>query len=104
MLRKEQKLSREEFSTLFHEGKRIHSDAFSFIYRTKTAPLPKAGVVISKKVIPGVIMRNLVKRRLYNVIKNNHQHDTILMAKKGIDRKSFTELQKEYEALLQKIK
>tara|TARA_B100000745_G_C19961706_1_gene325093 strand:+ start:335 stop:649 length:315 start_codon:yes stop_codon:yes gene_type:complete len=104
MLAKEQKLSREEFSTLFHDGKRIHSDAFSFIYRKKTAPLPKAGVVISKKVIPGVITRNLVKRRLYNVIKNNHQYDTILLAKKGIQEKSFAELTDAYETLLKKTK
>lgn len=104
MLKKEQKLSRDEFSTLFHEGKRIHSDAFSCIYRKPTASLPKGGVVVAKKVIPGVIKRNLLKRRLYNVIQNNHQYDTILIAKKGIQEKSFEELTKEYNALLQKIK
>lgn len=104
MLKKEQKLSRDEFSTLFHEGKRIHSDAFSCIYGKAATSLPKAGVVISKKVIPGVIKRNLLKRRLYNVIQNNHEYDTILMAKKGIEGKSFAELTKDYEALLQKIK
>ena len=103
MLRKEQRLSRNEFSTVFESGKRIHSDAFTLIY-SPTVAQPKASVVVSKKIAGGVIVRNLLKRRLYNVIKTEFVHDTILLAKKGVKEKKFEELVVEYKNLLEKIK
>ena len=103
MLRKEQRLSRSEFSTVFENGKRIHSDAFTLIYSPTTA-LPKASVVVSKKIAGGVIVRNFLKRRLYNVIKTELIQDTILLAKKGIKEKKFEELVLEYKNLLEKTK
>jgi len=103
MLTKQQRLTREEFSTVFDRGKRINSDAFTLIYSPTTA-LPKASVVVSKKIAGGVIVRNLLKRRLYNVLKTELVQDSILLAKKGVREKKFSELVEEYKTLLQKVK
>tara|TARA_B100000745_G_C20112309_1_gene380695 strand:+ start:622 stop:933 length:312 start_codon:yes stop_codon:yes gene_type:complete len=103
MLKKEQRLSRDKFNSIFASGKRIHSDAFSLIY-SPTTDVPCASVVVSKKVAGGVIARNLLKRKLYNVIKTNLVHDTILLTKKGIKGKSFEELVEIYNDLLTKAK
>jgi len=99
MLTKNQRLTRDEFSTVFEHGKRINSDAFTLIY-APSKETPKASAVVSKKIAGGVITRNLLKRRLYNVIKSELNQDTILLAKKGMKGKSFAELVEEYKGLV----
>lgn len=103
MLTKNTRLNREEFTEVFKSGKRIHGDAFTLIYSPSMA-LPKASVVVSKKVAGNVVSRNLLKRRLYNVIKTDLHQDTILLAKKGIQEKTFVSLVEEYKDLLIKAK
>lgn len=103
MLKKEQRLTRDQFNVVFAGGKRIHSDAFTLIY-SPTKELPRASVVVSKKIAGGVIIRNILKRRLYNVIKTELIFDTILLTKKGVKGKKFEELVTEYRDLLQKAK
>lgn len=103
MLPKAQKLSRDEFEELFRTGTRIHGDAFSLIYR-KTTSLPKGAVVVPKKVVSGIVKRNLIKRRLYKAMRDNLHMDTILLSKKDIEDKTYEELKKEYETLLSGVK
>ncbi|MBL1434138.1 ribonuclease P protein component [Candidatus Wolfebacteria bacterium] len=103
MLTKNQRLSRDEFTAVFESGTRIHGDAFTLVLSPTTA-LPKASTVVSKKIAGGVIARNLLKRRLYNVLKTNLSQDSILIAKKAIKDKKFSELLEEYKKLLEKSK
>jgi len=103
MLPKNQRLTRDEFTTVFESGKRIHGDAFSLIY-SPTKELPKGSVVVSKKIAGNVIVRNLLKRRLYNVLKTGLMSDTILLAKKPVKEMKFEELMSQYQELLTRIK
>lgn len=103
MLAKNQRLTRDQFSSLFESGKRIHGDAFTLIY-SPTKDLPKGSVVVSKKIAGNVIIRNLLKRRLYNVLKTGLVFDTILLAKKPVKEMKFEDLVSSYKELLGKIK
>lgn len=103
MLPKNQRLTRDEFTGVFESGKRIHGDAFSLIY-SPTTELPKGSVVVSKKIAGNVISRNLLKRRLYNVLKSELVSDTILLAKKPVKEMKFEDLVSSYKELLGKVK
>ena len=103
MLPKRNRLTKHEFSSVFDGGKRIHGETITIIY-SPTQDISKIGVTVSKKVAPGAIRRNLLRRRLYSLAKVDTSFNIIIIAKKGIEQKSFTELVTEYQNLLKSIK
>ena len=65
--------------------------------------------VISTKIDKRATKRNLVKRRLREIIRLNLKnmksgYDILIIAKKGIVEKSYQELEKELSYLLKRIK
>lgn len=71
MLKKQERLSRQEFSEHFARGRRIHSDLMTLIYLP--ADTLKASVVVSKKVAKKAHERNTLRRRVYAVIESLHK-------------------------------
>lgn len=67
MLKKQERLSRQEFSAHFATGRRTHTDLFSLIY-SPGAGL-KAAAVVSKKVSKKAHERNTVRRRIYATLE-----------------------------------
>ena len=71
MVKKKQKLSRNDFSSLLKQGKRVHGSLFSLTY--SKAQNVKVGVVVSKKVARKAVERNLLRRRVYAVLEKKIQ-------------------------------
>lgn len=69
MLPKRQRLSRSEFAHLLRVGRRIHTSSCTLIY-TPASTL-KAGVVVSKKTARKATQRNLMRRRVYTILREH---------------------------------
>lgn len=68
MLKKQERLSRQEFSAHFATGRRSHTDLFSLIYTP--GPTLKASAVVSKKVAKKAHERNTLRRRIYATLEH----------------------------------
>jgi len=68
MVKKKQKLSRSEFSSLLKKGKRIHGSLYSLMYSFEKDT--KLGVVVSKKTARKAVERNKLRRKMFVVLKN----------------------------------
>ena len=96
MLKKSQRLKRNEFETLLKKGKRIHNKYFTLVYIGGAET--KCGVIVSKKTVKKATERNLVRRRVYSIlnknmdlIKNKHVY---IGTKKGILDVKYKDLKK----------
>ncbi len=69
MLKKNQRLKRDEFEFLLKKGKRIHDRYFVLTYIN--ANETKCGVVVSKKISKKATDRNLIRRRMYSILGEN---------------------------------
>ena len=67
MLSKNERLSREEFTSAFSSGKRVHSTFASVI--VKKADTFKAAVVVPKKVHKSAAGRNRLRRQIYEMLR-----------------------------------
>lgn len=76
MLPKSKKISREEFPQDFHSGYKYHSPGLLLLItkQTKQNLETKFSFIVSKKVSKNAIKRILIKRRGYNIIKDNIEH------------------------------
>jgi len=104
MLKKKERLTKKEFDRFFSSGKRSHSELFSLIY--SPTPTFHSAVVVGKKVYKKAVNRNLLRRRLYNIIyresrEKNLKGVYIVLAKPAVKGVSFKALR---EALLATIK
>lgn len=71
--------------------------------------LTRVGLVVSQKVSKKAVQRNKVKRKLREAVRNNIKkiklgYDLIFFTKKGVEKKSFSEIKKEVEDLLARAK
>ena len=67
MFKKNQKLKREEFKILLSTGRKVHNVCASIVF--SDSGRTKVGVVVSKKVEKGAVKRNLLKRRIFSILK-----------------------------------
>ncbi|MDH5442033.1 MAG: ribonuclease P protein component [Candidatus Nomurabacteria bacterium] len=76
MLRKSNRLTRDEFNHLLNKNTTLRDGRLLFRYRKldDVESLSKFSVVISKKVAKGAITRHLLKRRVYAVLRD-HRRD-----------------------------
>lgn len=68
MFKKNQRLSRSEFSQYFKVGKKHNSPLFTII--THPHPTIKTVVVVGKKVSKSAVKRNAIRRRVYASLRN----------------------------------
>jgi len=87
MLKKSERLTRQEFDRSFKLGKRLHSPFLQLIYHPSDAF--HGSVVVSKKVAKRAVDRNKLRRRIYGVLytdlKGKEAHATVIViAKQGL--------------------
>ncbi len=105
MLKKNQRLKRNEFEILLKKGKRIHNKHFVLTYIN--ANETKCGVVVSKKISKKATDRNLIRRRVYSILGENmvlieNKHVSVSVKKSVLDIK-YTNLEKSIIEELSKI-
>jgi len=103
MLRKENRATTAQVRETIRTGVSKHSKNFSMRVRTSPHPIPKVNVVISKKVASTAVLRNLLKRRIKNILRSvelpAHKH-TVIYAKKDVPQLTPTEIKEELQVLL----
>ena len=80
------RLPRPQFVVLRRIGKKIHHPLFSIVYTPSPSQNSRAGIIVSAKVVPSAVSRNLLKRRLRSAVsvifpKLNPPLDFIIIAK-----------------------
>lgn len=105
MLPKKNRLNlRKEFSALKKDGKMVNSESFGFLF--KREEFSKFGFIVSTKISKKAVERNLIKRRLSEIVRQlskQPQVNGVFLCKKTILNKSYQELKKEVENAINKI-
>ena len=108
MLNRENRLKkRKEFGYIYKNGACVHSKYLTLLYTPSKLKRVRVGFSVSKK-IGKAYLRNLVKRRLRAVVRENISHlapktNYIFVARAGIDALDYVALTKEINILLKKL-
>ena len=99
MLSKQNRIrKRNEFSYIYRKGKKIHSASFIICVLHKSDNI-KIGFSLSKKRVGKAVLRNLIKRRLSEIIYKEIElikpFKIIIQAKENIVNITYSELQNE---------
>ncbi len=108
MLPKLHRLSKQDFAILLKTGRRVHGAHISYVYCPAPEGKPFAcGVVVSKKVAKSAVARNLLTRRIYNILGAHAVQCagkySAIMTRSGTAELSFEELEKETVDVLKRI-
>lgn len=106
MLPKKERLSRLEFNRFFSVGKRLHTPLFQIVFSPHDAL--HASVVVSKKIAKRAVVRNKIRRRIYDIVRNYHSQKGmcgvfIFVVKPGAVTASYGALKLEVITALQNI-
>ena len=98
--------SNTQFDYIFKKGKVLKSNKLLIFYSQNKSKSLKFGVVVSKKIGKSVI-RNTVKRKLRELIKNNltsfnTNFNYIFVARQGIEKLKYNDLNNILTKLTQK--
>ncbi|OHA28228.1 MAG: ribonuclease P protein component [Candidatus Taylorbacteria bacterium RIFCSPHIGHO2_02_FULL_47_18] len=104
MLKKVNRITTEGFRKLSRSNCMLHTDFFSVRLHQTTHKQPRFAVVASKKIAPTAVMRNLLRRRLYELFGKkigNISGGTavVVFVKKEANKASFQELKGAVENL-----
>lgn len=107
MLPKKERLTREDFNRFFSAGKRTHFPDFQLIYAPYTTL--HVSVVVSKKISKRAVVRNKLRRRVYDLVRRYRDSEGvtgvyIFIIKSDALKKSFGALQTDVTKALQKVK
>lgn len=106
MLPKKERLSRVEFNRFFSAGKRCHFPLFQIIYTTHNTL--HVSVVISKKIAKSAVVRNKIRRRIYDIVRNYRSEEKtsgvfIFMVKLPVVTTSYSRLKEEVISAIQTV-
>ncbi len=110
MLKPANRLAKEQdFKLLARQGKPAYSDLFSVRVLPNGLPTSRFGIVISAKVSKKATARNLIKRRLTEVIRLNIKkikpgYDVMILVKGTAVGKDYQQLQESLAGLFDKAK
>lgn len=108
MLPKKNRIPKEDFPTPKMQGVRIFSPLFSgVVYKTTTET--GVSVVVSKKTAKTAVMRNRIRRRMYDAIRSRlsmfkYQALVVCYPKKEVATVVFADLKSEIEWALIRAK
>ena len=106
MFKKTEKMKRVDFDALLKSGKRIQNSIVSIVFQG--AETTKTAVVVSKKVSKGAVQRNLLKRRVFSILKKNRnlfeEKHIAVFVKKTATQGTYQELEKGLVDVLTQIK
>ena len=104
MLPKEKRIPREQFKELLLSRKFSNSPHFSL--RIGVATMPRFAVAVSKKVSKSAVVRNRIRRRVYNVISSSIDLFSpglyLFIAKSGADKLKVEHIKTELDKLIKK--
>jgi len=109
MFLKQNRLKRKkDFERIFKKGKSVKQDLFLVKYMENGLELPRIGIVISKKVCPRAVERNLIKRRMREIIRKRIEQlgskDIVIIALSGINKNiEFSKLENIIDNILEKL-
>lgn len=94
-----------DFTRVLHKGRYTSTQFFLLKYFPNNQPQSRFGFVISAKVSKKAVERNLLKRRLREIIKHNLKtikdgYDVVFLAKKNAIQLTFAQLQNEVLKML----
>ncbi len=103
MLPKKERLSREEFNRFFSVGKRFSAPSLQVVYTPHETF--HASVVVPKKVSKRAVLRNKIRRRIYDIVSRHksvleNQGVFIFFTKAGIEKKSYAQLREDVGVVL----
>ncbi|MCL4478051.1 MAG: ribonuclease P protein component [Deltaproteobacteria bacterium] len=88
-------------------GKKLYTYNFIILYRKNDLPLPRFGIIISKKV-GNAVKRNRLKRLIREFFRTNKDkiavRDYVFIAKKGSDKINYNDINNELSKLFTKAK
>lgn len=109
MLSKENRLKRKkDFKEVFKKGKGFGKDfLFLKIKKNNLKKKSRFSFIVSKKISKKAVVRNKIKRRLREVIREELPRikpgiDGVFIAKKNIEKKDFLEIKENVIQLLKK--
>lgn len=110
MLKKENRLKKKKnFEKIFKKGKSFKSDFLIVKINENNLNRPRFGFVVSKKVSNKSVVRNKIKRRLREIVRErikrikNRGIDGIFIALPDIKKQNFKEIEKVVENLFKKV-
>jgi len=110
MLNKKLRVSKQVFNNAVKKSKILSSPRLFLRVFKETRPIhSKFSFTISKSVSKKAIIRNLLKRRGYSIIRKNlkklkNSYICIFSFKKGSEKATFKEIEEEITSLLKKAK
>lgn len=97
----------KDFSWVFEVGRRVRGEVLDLKIINNNLGINRFGFIIAKNLFKTAVLRNKLKRRLREIIKKKLKNkevgkgqDIVVIAKKGMQEKSFIELEKAVDKLL----
>ncbi|MDX9970744.1 MAG: ribonuclease P protein component [Candidatus Gracilibacteria bacterium] len=108
MISKSFRLTKNDIKYILKKGDTNQSRLFIVKSRSSTNLLPKIAVITSKKLAKKAVIRNKLRRKIYEAFRlemketgTHPQKDFIFIAKTGILNKDFWEIKKDLNQILQ---
>ena len=100
---------KKDFEVIFRNSKSLKSNLFIFKIAKNNLGLNRFGFVISQKVSKKATLRNKIKRRLTEAVKNELKKikigtDLVIIALPGIEKKELSEIGKAINSALVEAK
>ena len=103
--------SRAEFVAVQERGRRVASRHMTLLALPNTHGVDRLGVVASRR-LGGAVLRNLAKRRVREMFRvchpdqgqAAHYFDIVVIPKREVTSRVFSELQSEFDAALRKLR
>jgi ribonuclease P protein component len=110
MLNRQQRItSDKDFQTIYRRGRHLSSAFFNLNYLGNNLDRARIGVVVNKRVAKKATERNLLKRQLREILRNNYSQiqsglDLVISTKGPSVKLGFDKLKEELMILLEKAK
>lgn len=108
MLKKENRLTKKkDFDNVFKKGRGIRANSLFLKTIENNKEHTRIGIIVSKKVSKKAPVRNKVKRRIREILRNmnfKQGFDIIIITHPKIKEKNFGEIKKEINYLFKKSK
>lgn len=106
MLKKKNRITSSiTFKEVFSKGNIKENNCFKIIFKENDLNYPRFGIIVSTKNSKLAVSRNLLKRRIRNILKDfllvfSKGFDIVIIAKKDCLAMNFSELKESLERLL----
>ena len=101
---------KKDFQKIIKEGKKIEKEFLVLKFSENSLEdITRIGFIVSQKISKKAFLRNKIKRRLREIVKNDLEnlksgYDLIFFAKKAIKEKDFLEIEKIVKQMLKQAK